>query len=120
MALTKAVTSHLSSQTATVSDATAQTNAETISDSYSTILNITIAQVGAASSAATFTVWVRTASGIWVALWEAVPAGTAEDTYYWSIPIPFAYGAVGVAYTAQSGGTSSTINVDVIEVTALE
>jgi hypothetical protein len=119
MAKTNSRTSHLSSQTADVSAATAQGNAETCSDSYSTSVACTCVQVGAATTAASITVWARGASGIWVALYEAYSFGTAADTYYVSFDVPPEYSEVAVEYTAQSGGTSSTLNVDVLEVTAL-
>lgn len=119
MALTKARTSHLASQTASVSAATAQSNAEDISDSYDSWLSVKYVQSSAdATVAGEISVWVRTDTGTWFKLLDGFTFPLAQGTSYEVFQVPFAYDAVGVEYAAPTGGTG-TIDVDLSEVTAL-
>jgi H+/gluconate symporter-like permease len=119
MAKTNSRTQLLTGQATAVSAATAQGSPATVSDSYSTSIACTCVQVGTATTAAKITVWARGASGIWVALYKDYSFGTAEATYYASFDVPPEYSEVAVEYTPQTVGTSSTLAVDVLEVTAV-
>lgn len=121
MALTKARTSHLASQTASVSAATAQSNAEDVSDSYDSWLSVKYVQSSSdATVAGEISIWVCTDSGTgtWFKLLDGYTFPLAQGTTYEVFQIPFAYDAVGVEYAAPTGGTG-TLDVDLAEVTAL-
>lgn len=115
MALTKSSASHVSGQTSSTT-----TTATDISAVYRAAIGVSIVQVGTATTAATFIVQVSFDGGTTYHDWTGpVGAGTAAATYTWAVELPDAANRVRLVYTAQSGGTSSTLSAIVGEVTAL-
>lgn len=77
------------------------------------VVTATIVQVGAATTAATFSVEVSVDVGSTYRALTAITAPTAAGTYDWTIGIPDATTHVRIDYTAQSGGTSSTMDAQI-------
>lgn len=113
MALTKAATSLASSVTTT-----STTSGVDISNAYRSSVYYSMVQVGTATTAASMVVEVSPDGSTWYDLTE-ITFGTAADTYEGVVEMPDDAQEVRLAFTAQSGGTSSTLNAQVGEVTAL-
>lgn len=119
MALTKARTSVVASQTSDVSAATAQSGAKDISGSYDSWLSVKYVQSSAdATVAGEISIWVRTDTGTWFKLLDGYTFPLAQGATYEVFQVPFAYDAVGVEYAAPTGGTG-TLDVDLAEVRSL-
>lgn len=114
MALTKATVSHLTAQTTT----TATPTGTSIADAYRATAYIEIVQVGTATTAATVSVEVSPDNTDWYSL-GTFSAGTAEDTYEWVVQLPDDAQYVRTPYTAQAGGTSSTLDVQIGKLTGI-
>lgn len=113
MALTKTDTSHVSGQTTSTT-----TTATDISNAYSATIYVGIVQVGTASSAATAKIELST-DGTNYYDYVTLTAGTAAATYEWVIELTADAQYVRIVFTQQSGGTSSTLDARVGEVTGL-
>lgn len=114
MALTKAATSAASGVTTT-----STTTAVDTSNAYRSSLYYSMVQVGEATTAASMAVQVSPDGGTTYYDLIAVQFGEAADTYENVIELPDDTTRVRIAFTAQSGGTSSTLDAQVGEVTAL-
>lgn len=113
MALTKSSASHLSGQTST----TATPTGTSIADAYRASAYIEIVVVGTATTGALVYVEVSVDNTDWYRLAE-LQAGLAAGTYEWVVQLPDDAQYVRTPYTAQSGGTSSTLDVQIGKVTA--
>lgn len=114
MAIAKTAVSVLSGATTT------QTSLDiAIDDCYVAELAVKIDQVGTATAAATFQVQTSPDGSTWYN-GPVYSAGLAAGSYPWPV-IAVSPGSrkVRVAFTAQSGGTSSTINVQLAKITSL-
>lgn len=114
MAITKSTLSVLSAVTSTQTS-----SAVSLTDSYAADLYVSIAQVGTASTAATFQPQYSPDGGTTYYPGATYTAGTAASTYYWVVAIPADATHVKVAFTQQSGGTSSTCTAQVSKITSL-
>lgn len=117
MALTKSAT------TLTWASGSATTNGTTntvdVSGSYAATLYVKIIVVGAPSSAATFVPQFSPDGGTtWFSAFTYQTIAV-DGTYYWEIPFPADAQTFKLVYTAQSGGTSSTLTGQVGKVTAV-
>lgn len=114
MALTKGATTLASSVTTT-----STTSAVDVSNAYRASVYASMVQVGTATTPAQLKVEVSPDGGTtWYDLTEftyPVAAGTYEHV----IALPDDAQSVRLSFTAQSGGTSSTLNAQVGEITAL-
>ncbi len=88
------------------------------SSDYADCVYITIVQVGTASTAATFNVQ-QSPDGSTFYAGATFTAGLAAATYTWQIALDPTCEKVQVAWTTQSGGTSSTITIQLGQVTAV-
>ena len=118
MALTKTFTAATwASGSATASGTS---NAVDISASYASEVDVQIVQVGTATTVAQFYVEFSADTTNFRSSVGPFNAGTAAATYkFGPIVCPPGQSSVRVVQTAQSGGTSSTITVDVSRTTAL-
>lgn len=114
MALTKTTTSHLTGQTST----TATPTGTDISNAYRATAYIEIIQVGTATTAATVSVEVSTDNTDWYSM-GTFTAGLSAATYEWVVQLPDDAQYVRTPFTAQSGGTSSTLDVQIGEITGI-
>lgn len=114
MALTKGATALATNVTTT-----STTSAVDVSDAYAPGITWSIVQVGTATTAARFTVEVSVDGGTTYRGVQSVAAGLAAGTYSDSIALDPFVTHVRLAFTQQSGGTSSTLNAQVGEVTGL-
>jgi hypothetical protein len=119
MALTKTFTAATWASGSSTTSGTS--NAVDISASYASEVDVQIVQVGTASTVASFTVEFSADAGSnFRSSVGPFNAGTAAATYkFGPIVCPPGQSSVRVVQTAQSGGTSSTITVDVSRTTAL-
>lgn len=100
--------------------ASGTSNAIDISASYASEVDVQVVQVGTASAAASFTVEFSADATNFRASVGPFTAGLTAATYkFGPISCPPGQSSVRVVHTAQSGGTSSTITVDVSRTTAL-
>jgi hypothetical protein len=101
--------------------ATGVTNAVDVSACYAQAVYAQVVVVGTATTAASFTVQLSADAGSnYLAVIGPFSAGTTAATYnFGPIPLEPACSSVKVSYTAQSGGTSSTITLHVSRMTAL-
>lgn len=119
MALTKTFTAVTwASGSATASGTS---NAVDISASYASEVNGQVVMVGTASTAASFIVEFSADAGSnFRASVGPFSAGLTAATYkFGPIPCPPGQSSVRIVYTAQSGGTSSTLTLDISRTTAL-
>jgi hypothetical protein len=114
MALTKAATTLMNGVTTSTTS-----SAVDVSNSYSTTVGIEVVQVGTATTAASWKLNVSLDGGTDYFVHAEASAGTAAGTYTWTVDLPMAATHVTLTSTAQSGGTSSTFDAEVGEVTAL-
>lgn len=115
MALTKANSALLSSQTTTTTS-----SAHDMSAAYSASLDVSITQTGTASTAANWKLQLSVDGGTTYFDGPTYAAGTAAATYYWAgVPIPSEATHAKVAYTQQSGGTSSSCTAHIGKITGL-
>lgn len=115
MALTKSPVNNVNGQTTSTT-----TTATDISDAYEAEAYVQIVQVGAATTAATVQIEVSPDDTNWYDEGGLLTAGTAAGTYEWApIPLPRTGQGVRVTFTQQSGGTSSTLRVDIGKVTGI-
>lgn len=120
MALTIANTAVATNVTATNTTPTGVS----VVDGYSKTLGVSIVQVGTASTVATWWAQVSFDGGSTYldhagTSQAGIAAGTAANTYSWTVVLPSEATHVRVPFTAQAGGTSSTLNAVVGKVTAL-
>lgn len=114
MALTKAATTLASGVT---TDTT--TSAVDVSDAYRATVYYSMVQVAAATTGASMDVEVRpSAAGSYYVL-TSIQFPAAAGTYQGAIELPDDIQDVRLDFVAQSGGTSSTLDAEVGEVTAL-
>ena len=118
MALTKTFTAMTwASGSATASGTT---NAVDVSGSYASEVDVQVVVAGTATSPALFSVEFSADGTNFRAAVGAFSAGVAAGTYkFGPIACPPGQSAVRLVYTAQSGGTSSTLTADVSRTTAL-
>lgn len=114
MAISKTNATLLSAVTTTQTSSAQDTSGDYANDLY-----VSIAQVGTATTAASFQVqWSEDAGSTYYNS-GTYTAGTAAATYYWTVSIPATATNVKVAFTQQSGGTSSTCTAQLGRVTAV-
>lgn len=75
-------------------------------------ISISIAVVGSPTAGASFQAQYSYDGTSYYTIRSAT-APTAAGTYYWTIAMPLSAADVQVVYTAQTGGTSSTIAIQV-------
>lgn len=114
MALTKSGASILSAVTTTQTS-----SAVDVSGAYTDSIYVSIAQVGAATTAASWQPQWSPDGGTTYYNGPTYNAGTAAATYYWTIAVPPDADHIKVSFTAQSGGTSSTCTAQVGKVTGI-
>lgn len=114
MALTKAATTLASGVTTT-----STTPAQDCSNAYAADVGVKIVQVGSATSAASFKVEVSFDGGTDYYTHAEASAGLAAATYTWTIALPPSATHVRIAFVTQSGGSSSTLDAELGEVTAV-
>ena len=117
MALTKTYTAMTWASGSATSSGT--TNAVDVSGSYASEVYVQIVVVGTATTAASFTVAFSADTTNYRGSVGPFSAGTAASTYKFVVAVPPGASDVEIVYTAQSGGTSSTLTADVSRVTAL-
>jgi hypothetical protein len=118
MALTKTFTAVTWSTGSSTASGTS--NAVDISASYASEVDGQIVQVGTATSVASFLVEFSADATNFRSSIGPFSAGLAAATYkFGPIVCPPGQSAVRIVHTAQGGGTSSTITLDVSRVTAL-
>jgi hypothetical protein len=116
MALTKGTAIAVASSVTT----SQTTTGVSIATAYRATLGVSIVQVGAATTAATFNVQVSFDGGTdYFDVTGVVGAGTAAATYLWTVPLPDDASHVRIVFTAQAGGTSSTLSAEAGAITAL-
>lgn|SRR5487761_1635513 len=95
------------------------TNPIDCSTDYAQQVYLSIAQVGTATTGASFIVqWSPDGGTTWYSS-PAFTAGLTAATYYWTIDIPVTATKVQIVYTVQSGGTSSTLVAQLGQVTGI-
>ena len=120
MALTKSSSSVAMTWASGSATASGTTNAVDVSDCYAAEVHVQIVVVGTASTAASFVVQFSIDNSNYRSQFGPYAAGTAAATYRFPpIPIPPGVNSVQLVYTAQSGGTSSTLTADVSQLTAI-
>lgn len=115
MALTKSFTSIFSAVTATTTSA-----AIAVTTSYASEVYVNIVVVGAPTVGASFSIQCSADTSTYPSVIGPFSAGIVALTYNFPpIVIPPGTSDIKIAYTAQTGGTSSTINAQVSLVTSL-
>ncbi len=114
MALTKASASVLSAVTTTQTS-----SAIDVSASYATTIYVSIVVVGTATTGAIFQPQFSPDSGTTYYNGPAYSAGLAAATYQWEVNVPSDATHLKVAFTQQSGGTSSTCTVQIGKITGI-
>ncbi len=118
MAATK-TSATLSSSWASGSTTTSGTcTAVSTATHYADTIYLTLVQVGVATTAATFTIW-QSPDGTNYYAGPTYSAGLTAATYTWEIALDPTCQSVQVAWTTQSGGTSSTITIQLGEITGV-
>jgi hypothetical protein len=98
--------------------ASGTTNPISCSADYIQEIYLSIVQVGTASTAATFTPqWSPDGSTYYSGQTYTAPTSAATTT--WVIAVPVTAEDVQIVYTAQSGGTSSTLTAQLGQVTGV-
>jgi hypothetical protein len=98
--------------------ASGTTNAISCSTDYVQEVYVQIVQVGSATTAASFTIqWSPDGSTYYSG--QTYTAGTSAATYTWVIACPVTAENVQVVYTAQAGGTSSTLTAQLGQMTGV-
>lgn len=116
MAISKNVSNFTwASGSSTTSGTTVAIN--TTSD-YAQQIYLSIVQVGTATTAASFTIQTSPDASTFYSL-TTMSAGTTAGTYQWVIDVPITCEAVQIVYSAQSGGTSSTLTAQLGQVTGV-
>jgi hypothetical protein len=94
------------------------TNPISCSTDYIQEVYVSIVQVGTATTAASFSLqWSPDGSTYYAG--QTFTAGTAAATYTWTIAVPVTAEDVQIVYTAQSGGTSSTLTAQLGQLTGV-
>jgi hypothetical protein len=115
MALTKGTAISVASGVTT----TSTTTAASIASAYLTSLGVKIVQVGTATTVASFIIQVSFDGGTdYFDHTGSVAAGANAATYTWTVPLPDDATHVKIAFTAQAGGTSSTLSAEAGAITA--
>ncbi len=98
--------------------ASGTTNPIACSSDYVQEVYVSIVQVSTATTAATFTVqWSPDGSTYYSG--QTYTAPTAAATTNWVVAVPVTAEDVQIVYTAQSGGTSSTLTAQLGQVTGV-
>ena len=98
--------------------ASGTTNPISCATDYAQQVFVSIAQVGTATTAASFVVqWTPDGTTYYGS--PSYAAGTAAGTYYFTIDVPVTAQDVEIVYSAQAGGTSSTLNAQLGQVTGV-
>ncbi len=118
MAATKASTTLSSSWASGSTTASGTTTAVSTATHYADTIYLTLVQVGVATTAATFTIW-QSPDGTTYYAGPTYTAGLTAATYAWEIALDPTCQSVQVTWTTQSGGTSSTIAIQLGEVTGV-
>jgi hypothetical protein len=115
VALTKTNVSIYSAQTSSVAIGSA--TAYDLDDSYETDVYVSLVQTGTATTAASIEVHISPDDSDYyrATVWSA---GLTAATYQIVISVPSGK-AVKIVYTAQSGGTSSSLTAELCKVTAI-
>jgi hypothetical protein len=79
---------------------------------------VSIVQVGTATSGASFAVQSAPDGSTYYSS-QTYTAGTSAATYTWVIAVPVTAESVQIVYTAQSGGTSSTLTAQLGQITGV-
>jgi hypothetical protein len=116
MAATKSALSFTWASGSSTSSGT--TNPISCSSDYIQEVFVSIVQVGAATSAATFTVQASPDGSTYYS-GQTYTAPTAAGTTSWTIAVPVTAESVQIVYTAQTGGTSSTLTAQLGQVTGV-
>jgi hypothetical protein len=98
--------------------ASGTTNPISCATDYFQQIYVQIVQVGTATSAATFTPQSSPDGSTYFST-QTYTAPTATGTYTWVIDVPVTAEGVQIVYTAQSGGTSSTLTAQLGQLTGL-
>ncbi len=114
MAVTKGNLSVLSAVTTTQTS-----SAQSLTDAYAAGIYVTIVVVGTATTGASFILQWSPDGGTTYYNGPSYVAGLSAATYSWVIAAPPDATHVKVAYTQQSGGTSSTLTAQISKITAL-
>jgi hypothetical protein len=114
MAATRTNTSLFSGQTTTATSSNAD-----VSASYLREVLVKIVVVGTATTGASFSFNYSADGTNYTYASDTYTAPTAAGTYNWRITLPGGFKKFNMAFTQQSGGTSSTCTADLTEVTAL-
>lgn len=85
---------------------------------YAQQVYVDLVQTGTATTPASFIVQVTPDGVTWFSL-LAITAQTAAGTYDWVIDLPITAEAVRLQYSAQSGGTSSSLTAQLGQITAV-
>lgn len=99
--------------------ASGTTNPVDCSGDYAQQLYYDLVQVGTATTAASIQVKVSPDGGTTWYLLTTVTFGTAAGTYDGVIDIPITAKSVEVVYSAEAGGTSSTLTIQLGQVTGV-
>jgi len=114
MAATKTSTSILSAVTTTQTSPVVDCSTDYAQEVY-----VSIAQVGTATTPASFDVQWSPDGGTTYYTSATYSAGTAAATYYWVVSVPVTATKLKVDFTAQAGGTSSTCTAQLGQVTGI-
>jgi hypothetical protein len=98
--------------------ASGTTNPISCSTDYVQEVYVSIVQVGTATTAATFTVQFSPDGSTFYSA-QTFTAPTSAATTSWVIAVPVTAEDVQIVYTAQSGGTSSTLTAQLGQVTSV-
>jgi hypothetical protein len=94
------------------------TNSISTSSDYAQQVFVSIVQVGTATTAASFTVQCSPDGSTYYNL-TTLTAGVSAATYNWIVDIPVTAESVQIVYSAESGGTSSTLTGQLGQVTSV-
>lgn len=100
------------------------TTGVSIVSGYTKELGVSVAQVGTASTAASWCAQISFDGGSTYydhagTSQAGISAGTAAATYSWTVPLPATSTHVRLVFVQQAGGTSSTLNAQAGSITGL-
>lgn len=94
------------------------TNPISCSSDYVQEVYVSIVQAGTATTAASFYCQLSPDGSTYYPT-QTYTAGTSAATYTWVISVPVTAESVEIVYTAQSGGTSSTLTAQLGQLTGV-
>jgi hypothetical protein len=95
------------------------TNPIDCSTDYAQQVYVSVAVVGSPSAGAAFYIAASPDGGTTYYSLPTYTASTTAGTYYWVIDVPVTATKVEIVYTAQTGGTSSTLVAQLGQVTGI-